>query len=484
MRGVPGRDHPLAADTARGHQADAVPVGRRRLWSLSAGGSEPPEDRGCWPPRRVTPLPYRCLVVSAASTLHAELERAVRTIQRLVREATPGTASGDQARALVALFAEAERAAASGIALFTPVVIETGSFAKVGHGSAAEWLGAVSGSSAGAARARLAAAERASGDEALTGALHGGDLSSAQLKVMSDTVAVAPGSAETLLQMAEVGASLQEIDDAAARLRAAARSKEDARIRRARVHRFRHFRWHQAPDGGIRGEFLCDEIAWARVAPRLESEAKERWKAAGKGDALEAHRLDALLSALGGPRRGKTRDSGEAKPHALVIVDAAALRRGRTQRGELCEIDGIGPVSVEAATELVGEAGLQFLVRDGVDIRTVTSTRRDVPQRVSVALVVRDRTCAVPGCGKRHGLETDHRAVDFAQGGPTCLENLVRLCPEHHDLKTHGGWRLEGGPGQWKWVAPDRPKSARYIAGARALAAAKANAGRNRPRRT
>jgi hypothetical protein len=75
-------------------------------------------------------------------------------------------------------------------------------------------------------------------------------------------------------------------------------------------------------------------------------------------------------------------------------------------------------------------------------------------------------------------LETDHREVDFEDDGPTALDNLVRLCPEHHALKTYGGWRLEGSPGRWKWIAPAHPKSATYIARARKLAAAKAEARR------
>jgi 5-methylcytosine-specific restriction endonuclease McrA len=94
---------------------------------------------------------------------------------------------------------------------------------------------------------------------------------------------------------------------------------------------------------------------------------------------------------------------------------------------------------------------------------------------VAAALIVRDRSCAA-GCGKRLGLEGDHRLVDFGDDGPTELANLARLCPECHDLKTYGGWRLEGAPGRWKWVAPAHPKSAFYIARARQLAAAKAKA--------
>jgi hypothetical protein len=414
------------------------------------------------------------------STFHTELRDVVGKLRELVRVAAPASTSGDEARAIVDLFAEAERAAASGVALFSPVVADTGSFAKAGHGSAADWLGSVAGTSSGAAKGRLAAAKRAASDPSLTEALHDAKLSPSQLKVVSDTAAVAPDSTETLLDLTEQGASHQELSDQAARLRAGARSRESERARRERVHEMRHFRWRQLPEGGVRGEFLCDEVEWARVAPRLEAEAKERWKAAGKNGSLEAHRLDAFLAILGGDGAGS---GGTARPRTLVIIDADALRRGTTVGDELCEIEGIGSVSVDAATELIGEGALQYLVKDGVDIRTVTSATRDVPQRVEAALMVRDRVCAAEGCGKRFGLEEDHRDIDFSDGGPTCLDNLARLCPEHHDLKTYGGWRLEGGPGHWKWIAPAHPKSAFYIVRARQLAAAKAKARRENPLR-
>ena len=93
----------------------------------------------------------------------------------------------------------------------------------------------------------------------------------------------------------------------------------------------------------------------------------------------------------------------------------------------------------------------------------MTKATRDVARSIEMALIVRDRTCARPGCGKRLGLETDHREVDFGDDGPTELDNLVRLCPDCHALKTFGGWRLEGEPGSWKWIAPAHPKSAQYI---------------------
>ena len=85
-------------------------------------------------------------------------------------------------------------------------------------------------------------------------------------------------------------------------------------MRRARVHTQRYFRWHQDDHGGIRGEFFSDEIAWARVAPGLEAEAKARWKAAGAaaGDSLEAHRMDALIDILSGTAAGTGAPAGAA----------------------------------------------------------------------------------------------------------------------------------------------------------------------------
>jgi hypothetical protein len=423
------------------------------------------------------------LVTNPTAKYLGELTGIVRSLQRMVRAADPGRCTGDEARALVALFAEAERAATSGTALFTPVVVASGSFAKEGHGSAAEWLGALEGSSTGAARGRLAAAERAARTPVLTKALHGGDLSADQLEVVTKTSAEVSDAVATLLPLAQGGASHQELRDTAARLKAASRRREDERARRARVNAHRHFRVHQPDTGGVRAEFFCDEVQWARVGPLVEAQAKERWKAAGAkdGDSLDAHRLDALIDLLAGSGGDRS-----TRVETLVLIDAAALRRGTTEGEETCEIEGIGPVSVAAATELLSEGGLRYLIKEGFDIKTVTKATRDIAKCIDAALIVRDRTCCIHNCGKRLGLERDHVHVDYADDGPTELDNLVRLCPEHHALKTHGGWRLEGKPGNFRWIAPAHPKSAGAISRARKVAAAKGKAtkDRNKPRRT
>ena len=188
----------------------------------------------------------------------------------------------------------------------------------------------------------------------------------AELKLVSETAAVADGASGTLLELVGAGG----VAPRAGRRRRPAAGRGAERRRPSTpggpgCNRCRHLRWHQRPEGGIAGAFFCDEVAWARIAPRLEGEARRRWKAAGGREPLEAHRLDAFLELLAGGAGSAgavraVRSAGGARPHTVVIVDAGALRRGTVDDGELCEIEGIGPVSVEAATELLGEGGLQF----------------------------------------------------------------------------------------------------------------------------
>ncbi|MFH5210683.1 DUF222 domain-containing protein [Antrihabitans sp. NCIMB 15449] len=68
--------------------------------------------------------------------------------------------------------------------------------------------------------------------------------------------------------------------------------------------------------------------------------------------------------------------------------------------------------------------------RLGPTIAWDTSQRR--PSRTLLRqLVIRDRCCTVPGCGRTRFLHA-HHVVYFSRGGPTDLDNLTLLCGEHH----------------------------------------------------
>jgi hypothetical protein len=402
----------------------------------------------------------------------AEVDTVLSRLRALVRTLEPAGLLGHEAMALAKGLGEIEKVVASGLALLSPRVIETGAFAQEGHASAPEWLGSLTGTSWASAKGRLAAAERAAVVPELKEALLAGSLSGPELGVVTKAQAADPESLGTLLGLVGTGASHHELCASAQAATAAARSRENERATRARIEATRRCRVHQVEGGGIRGEFFCSEAAWSRVGPRLDAATKARWRAAGasSADSYAAHRLDALLDLLG--TSGSV--DGSARPEVLVIVDATALARGTTSTGEICEIDGIGPVPVETAIELLGEGSLRYLVKEGKDIRCVTSASRDQARRTHAAIVARDRVCVVPGCGQHLGLETDHCVVDFSADGPTTYANLARLCPEHHALKTYGKWKLGGSAGHWTWTPPPHPPSAGAISRARRVASAKA----------
>jgi hypothetical protein len=101
------------------------------------------------------------------------------------------------------------------------------------------------------------------------------------------------------------------------------------------------------------------------------------------------------------------------------------------------------------------------IITDGVDVTTVVRPRRNIPTPLATAIMDRDQYCVVPGCGKRLGLEKDHWQRPVKNDGEASYDNLVRLCKHHHYLRTHQGWTLTGGPGNWHFDPPEQAKAQR-----------------------
>jgi hypothetical protein len=164
---------------------------------------------------------------------------------------------------------------------------------------------------------------------------------------------------------------------------------------------------------------------------------------------------DALVELLGAPRGAPGDPDPGPTTTVMVRVDAAALRRGSAERGEICEIDGVGPVSVEVARRLLGDAYVTVLVHDGRDVLSITGQKRTLSTRLRAAVVERDRHCVWPGCDATVGLQIHHFVTDVGDGGVTRADEICRICTAHHDLCTYGGWRIERRDGVWATVAPE-----------------------------
>jgi len=325
----------------------------------------------------------------------------------------------------------------------------TGAFRRNGHRNAADDLAATTGTSAWSAHQRLRTAKKLRERARTEEELRRGAISPEQAAITADADAA---DEETLLEVAKCR-GMKGLREEADRLAAARLSEEDAMARYRRVHEERGFRsWTHDGALNFAGSMTLDD--GARFMAGFEAERQRLFKQAhaeGRPESNAAYLLDALFNTVVGTA------AQPARPKAAMTItaDAAAIIRGHLMPGEKCEIDGFGPIPVTVARSLMVDADIHGVVFSGGDIRAVTSHKRHIPAAIRKALEARDPCCSVETCDQTKGLQIDH-IWEFGKQGPTELDNLVRLCPAHHRLKTTLGWRITGPPGTRQWLPPPR----------------------------
>jgi hypothetical protein len=185
--------------------------------------------------------------------------------------------------------------------------------------------------------------------------------------------------------------------------------------------------------GGFRLDARLTPDAGAVVVAALEPYKERVFKVArkqGRREPYDAYAADALVAMAKDARAGGKRSRKAPGTLVRVLVDHNALRRGHTKNGEVCEIEGIGPIPVATARALAQDAISAALTTDGTDIYTVSHMGRHVTARQRTALEIRDPTCVVTGCDVRDHLEIDH-ITGYATSERTQLKDLARLCPHH-----------------------------------------------------
>lgn len=370
------------------------------------------------------------------------VSRAVESLRDLVSRLDVGVLSSSEAAQLVEAFSEAERLCAAGRTLAAGRVQNSSTWSDAGFRTPAQWMAAHTRSSLAQAITTLENARRIEDLPETRDRFVSGRLSETQVSEIASAAEAHPESERSLLETAE-HETFSALRDRCRDVVASARSDEDAA---ERIRRGRFLRHWMDPDGAVRlsGRFAPDD--GARLVACVEAHAEgllQEARRSGIREPADAHAADALvtLASVGGGAR--------AVVH--VEVDGAAFERGRLEPGERCRIRGIGPIPVVVARRLARDGVVKVLERDGVDVRRVAHAGRAISAHVRTAIEARDATCVVPGCDVRSNLEIDH-VVPLADGGPTRLDNLARLCRYHHGQKTHRGWRLEGRPGEWRWI--------------------------------
>jgi hypothetical protein len=334
-------------------------------------------------------------------------------------------------------------------------VEESRAWSRAGDRNAADYLARTEGTSKSQARQRLETSKRLRKLPDTDDALRRGELSEDQASEISDAASANPAAESELLAAAKTK-SLPELRDQCRRRKRDADPDPEATYRRIRESRC--LRRHSDAEGAYNLSLRTTpddgakiDAALQPVIDRIFGQARRQ----GRRESPDAYAADALVELVaGGSAPHSNGHSSRARESKVIaLVDYEALRRGHSQHGETCEIAGVGPVPVSTVRAMLSDAFLALVVSDGVDVYTVAHPGRAVTAHQRSALEARGYRCEVPGCSVRHNLELDHIS-GWSITKRTALDDLAWECSHHHYLKTHCGYRLEGPPGNRRWINP------------------------------
>ena len=381
------------------------------------------------------------------ASVFEDLEVAVAALERIGEALDPDRFDVAHAKRAIDLCTRAERLVVASRNRLARRVERAVVWKRAGHRSAAHWYASATGTSVGAAMRSLETARRLEELPETADAFRTGELSEAQASEIAAAAALDPSAEGRLLGTVRDGKSFREVRDHCreAKLRAA-----DDQALTQRLHETRSVRTYSDGHWCLEARLRPDE--GARVAQVLEYKTDELFRAAraeGRREPRDAYRADALVAILRGER--------PEKPIELRLEgDYAALERGYLEPGERLDLDGI-PIPVTLARALLGDAKLVLLAREGTELTKISSAKRAIPTALRRSVVRRYPRCGVGGCGQDQRLQIDH-IVAVTERGPTSQENLWRLCPHHHTLKTLYGWRVvTDQEGIRHLVPPDDP---------------------------
>ena len=219
-----------------------------------------------------------------------------------------------------------------------------------------------------------------------------------------------------------------------------------------------------------------DGMGWAHVyAPmvaihaafaRTTAMAKAIKAGDGETRTLDQVRTDVLLDLLidGSVETHRDHARGVRATTFVTVPVLALLHESDASRAaagiDPPVVEGIGPIPLPMARELVGGAPGWTRVLTHPETGMVLSVGRDQyrpPPALQKLVKWRADRCMGPGCGMPASrCDVDHN-VDWALGGRTELTNLGPLCEGHHTVRHHTDWRIEqvaGSGGAIRWTSP------------------------------
>jgi len=394
-------------------------------------------------------------------------------LRTLLSDLSPADVPLPYAVDILDAFIELERLAASGKVLIAARAAESEAWRRAGSPSAAAWLALRQGTDTGRARADLETSQQLGALTGTADAVRNGELSPQQAGAVAAGASVNPAAEDDLLETAKSD-SLRHTKEEAARRRAEVEGEESKVERERKVRAGRKACWWSK--GGRWCMYAEGPLAeGAELQQALENRIGEihRERRNGQREGREQYAYDALVDLVCG-RTPTTGDATSApdRPRRrepvrrlmLVRVDLAALINGAVGDGEVCEIPGIGPISVEQARTMFGDSILRLVTTNGTAVIDVVNPARKPTEAQRIAKLWTDPKCCVAGCNRTVDLEYEHRE-DYARTQHTVLVESEHMCTFHHQLKTLENWQLVAGTGRRAFVDPADPRHPHHTGG-------------------
>ncbi|MGH2750774.1 MAG: HNH endonuclease signature motif containing protein [Actinomycetota bacterium] len=375
------------------------------------------------------------------STAGQDIAGAISLLERANEKLQPGEMSRREARSLLDAYSRIVKLGGYGVAALSPSIGDPSTVARA------------SGTSLGKARDAVATGSILRSAPELGDALSQGTVSLDEAAEIARAEEAAPGSARTLVKVAQDEA-FHVLKDQARKVKLEAEQHRDLaafqhQARRARSHvdplGMVHIRLELQPHVGApivaRAEAQAQRLARAAKAAAKHTGKSGPAGAAGSGgpvelEPFERHLADAYALLLAGAGKGRAR-----RPELTVLVSHSVAKRGWTdvRPGEMCKIPGVGPVAPDIAKAIAADAFLNGVFFDGKDLRHFKRWSRDISVEVRAALELGQPPdfdgIRCRDCGNHFRTEFDHVDPHVAHG-PASTSNLEPRCWPCHQAKT------------------------------------------------
>ena len=384
-------------------------------------------------------------VATAPQGRTERLQGLLGDVREWIRELDPAVLQARTAKAHLEVLAEITRACEGATTLLAARVAQTRVWAEDGARSPAEYVAKATGAPMGQAIGMLDTAARLASLPATEAALRDGRLSPAQARAVTQAAIADPTQEADLLATA-ARSSLRGLQDQARRIEASADPERTEARYRAAVEARDCTTWIDS-DGAGRLAWRGAPDSLAKIKAHLAPYVTHELRAASKAG-IEAPYSHCAADAFVAMTEAAAGIGVHRRPVGGITikarVDYIALVEGRTRPGDVCEIQGVGPVPVSVMRRLLDEKPMvDAILTRGRDVLRVAKLGRSGDTYIKAAIEWRDTHCAIAGCERTEHLQNHHR-IPVSRGGETSLEMSLPLCGFHHDRHHHHGYTITG----------------------------------------